>query len=363
VATMDRAVGTANATGGTGNLGGALASPGVVAAAMAQNNNVWIRSGTYTCSPTANVAGGRVDVVTGAQFGAASRWVGYQSVRGDYGTPPVLMAGAANVTIFAVDASNVVLENVALSNTAGSFGNVTGLAVNSSHAGAYRVAAAGCTATHFNVGNLAVLADCVADGPGTGFTFGSAGTTLLRCTATNGVNTPGFGGGNFNSLVGCTAANRSGTNGHGFTNGSGYFVSYTNCTATGCASGFELTSLVHARLANCLSYGNRGTGFAIWTDSALFNCAAGANASAIVNAPAVNLGFITLTANPFTNAAGLDFSPNRAAGGGASLRAAGVPSVLPGTNTPSYPDVGAAQHRDPGPIVAPLQPGTYHFLG
>jgi hypothetical protein len=65
--------------------------------------------------------------------------------------------------------------------------------------------------------------------------------------------------------------------------------------------------------------------------------------------PRLNLGAQTgdvdLTADPFTNAAGGDFSLNNTAGGGALLRATGYPGVFPGGTTTGYLDIGAAQHQ------------------
>lgn len=58
-----------------------------------------------------------------------------------------------------------------------------------------------------------------------------------------------------------------------------------------------------------------------------------------------NIGFISLSADPFTNASGGDFSLNNNGGGGASLR--GLSLAFPTTiSTTAYPDVGAVQHQD-----------------
>jgi hypothetical protein len=358
VATMDRAVGTAGSTGGGGRLGGALASPGVAQSAKALNNTVWIRSGTYPCGATPNVAGGRVDDTVGAQAGAVARWIGYNATRGDYGTPPVLTCGAASMAVFSIDAADVSVENLAFSNAAGGYAGSNGLNVNGARASAHRCTAAGFLNVGFflNTSGQCVLSDCLADGAGVGFACYNTGTTLLRCTAINGVNTAGFSnlggpGTAFNTFVGCVAAVRSGTSGAGWaTAGSIYDQVLVNCLAYGCATGFDFSSSPHARLSNCVAYGNRAFGYGLHADAHLLACAGGANASGNLGgtAPAINLGFVVLTANPFTNAAGLDFGPNKAAGGGAPLRGAGVPSTLPGTITPSSPDIGAAQHADSG---------------
>lgn len=58
-------------------------------------------------------------------------------------------------------------------------------------------------------------------------------------------------------------------------------------------------------------------------NNAMYNNTAGA----INNAPTRAIGSITLTADPFVDAAGGDFNINNVAGGGADLRAATI--VLP----------------------------------
>lgn len=56
---------------------------------------------------------------------------------------------------------------------------------------------------------------------------------------------------------------------------------------------------------------------------------------------------VTLTGDPFTNAAAGDFSSNTTAGAGAACRATGYPGVFPGGLTTGYPDIGGVQHADP----------------
>ena len=61
VASADKAIGTAGATGGTGNLGGALATPGMAAGLVTATG--WIATlgnTTYTLSSSSNVSGGRL---------------------------------------------------------------------------------------------------------------------------------------------------------------------------------------------------------------------------------------------------------------------------------------------------------------
>ena len=68
------------------------------------------------------------------------------------------------------------------------------------------------------------------------------------------------------------------------------------------------------------------------------------------NPPYLPANDVTLSGDPFTNAAGGDFSLNNTAGAGASLRNSSVPRAW-GTTTTGYPDFGAVQHQDPGATI------------
>ncbi len=101
---------------------------------------------------------------------------------------------------------------------------------------------------------------------------------------------------------------------------------------------------------NCLSVGNGAFGFnnagsGIF-QTGLYNCAGGNNASNVnttnINAPAI--GFQSLGADPFVNAAGGNFALNTVSNGGALCRAAGTPGAFPGlATTIGYHDIGAVQ--------------------
>jgi len=54
------------------------------------------------------------------------------------------------------------------------------------------------------------------------------------------------------------------------------------------------------------------------------------NTSGARNAISAGAHDVALTADPFTNAAGADFTLNNTAGGGAACRGAGYPGTLPG---------------------------------
>lgn len=71
------------------------------------------------------------------------------------------------------------------------------------------------------------------------------------------------------------------------------------------------------------------------TSGARQNCSAGAND-------------VTLTGDPYTNAAGKVFTLNNTASAGAACRAAGFPGAFGGGLTTGYLDIGAVQHQDSG---------------
>lgn len=69
------------------------------------------------------------------------------------------------------------------------------------------------------------------------------------------------------------------------------------------------------------------------------------NSSGDLNGLSAGPNDVTLTGDPFTNAAGDDFSLNNTAGAGAACRSAAQPGAFPApAATTSYLDLGAAQH-------------------
>lgn len=352
--TLDRAAGTAAQTV-IGAMGGALASPGKAAGLKVAGNTIWIGAGTYTIGTgTANTAGKKVDDST------RGYWIGYDATRGDgTGTRPILRAGGASITLLQPAVAGSTAENIAFDNPS-AFAGVTGC-----RTGATDILIRGCSASGLSVGfdggttgarfewcyttgcatginpnSSAIVADCVVIGGTTGIQFSAGPVTLNRCVV-------------------------SGPSGKGIQQLGGSLL-VRDCIVRGCGSdGISLASFASAY--NCLSYGNTGVGFIATTTPAtravqLYNCAAGANSAATSGLTGgVISGLIALTASPFTNAAGLDFTLNNTAGGGALLRAAGWPATLPGLTGTSYPDIGAYQHADP--VAAAGLPRSRIFTG
>jgi hypothetical protein len=345
--TLDRSAGASAATITAATMGGAFASPGKAGSVKVAGNHVWIKSGTYTLSNSSNVAAGRVTDATGGGAAAYSRWVGYGSARGDSGTRPLLQAGAALVNLITASGARVRIENLEFAPNANA--NVTGVMDDGTHthvlnckftgtliygyrgntASGARVRsceASGCTTAAYSLTATSQALGCVALSPtGTSaFSLNGAGSIAWRCVARGGTALRHFvytqSGG---LMVGCAS--------HG-----------------GAGDGFDFGSTVGNQAVNCVAYGAADRGFEAAAGSAnlLINCAGGGNAADYDAAdfPADSVeGFVTLTADPFTDAANGDFTLNNTAGGGAALKGAGYPQTLPGLTGESHPDVGAYQ--------------------
>jgi hypothetical protein len=337
--TVDRAVGTAGQTV-AGAMGGALATPGKCAGAIVGGNTVWQKAGTYSCTNSSNVAGGRVTISVNGSESAPTRWYGYQTTRADGGTYPVLQATANSVNVFTVSGSHAALrwlqtgKSAAQTSTVGfnvtgvgsrvedctASGNATGFTGGSASGEWDNCLATGCTSTGFSVAAAMTLFACAAvDGGGgaSGFSLAIAGGQVIRCVSAG--NQTGFA-----LSANCTRAD--------------------NCAAHGNGQhGFNVTGHT-ATLANCVSWGNTGDDFNSATtpdpvNTRLYHCAGAEQNFAAESV----IGFVTLTADPFTDAANDDFTLNDDAGGGAACKAAGYPTGLPGLTGTSAPDIGAYQ--------------------
>lgn len=324
--TVDRALNAGAVAGASITLGGAMATLPAAINIAAFSNRVWVKSGTYTNVNSLAAVASNI-VVTG-----------YNAARGDNpsgNNRPLIKAGAISQLLCSLGAqTNCRVEFLRFDTN--SFATVT--CVNST---GLRNTIRNCSA--------------VGTGSGTGFTSVS---TMVSCDATNlatgfsGVAAFCFGC----DAVGCT---------NGFTGAncvfcvaSGGSVGYgpsTNAFYMGCiaygtsSSGFVLTTVQNSA-ANCIAMNCAAFGFQAINNAVLINCAGFNNTSGntSLTTGATTDGFITLTVDPFINAAGGNFALNNTTGGGAMLRALGLPGSLPGIATTSFLDVGAAQHQDSG---------------
>jgi hypothetical protein len=325
-------------------MGGAFASPGRAAQFKIAGNTVHIKAGNYTCSGTANVAGGRVNDTTIGTAPAPNKWLGYETTREDGGAKPVLIAGASTMTLFTASGAHTWINNLEFKRDTGAgFTAITGLNISGTSSQVKSCKATSCDGTGIIFGaSRGYLRQSEANACDTGIAANNG--TFLSCTVRGSTGTGITNAGNPVTLVRCivTAAAVRGID----LTISGSMVLHSTVHGTIGASGNGIRLAADGVLAiNCVCYDNSQTdyaGVASNRSTRLINCTGEDYDTTNLTAAQVE-GFITLTADPFTNAAGLDFSLNDAAGGGALLKGVGFPESFPGLAGVSYPDVGAYQ--------------------
>ena len=365
-ATMDRSVGTAGSTAGTGNLGGAFASPGAASNVMSTGGQtMFVKQGTYSInSSSEGVSGG--GIFTGNVLGASETLpiliIGYNTTRTVLNTdvgPTINQAVnsingidiqpftvfrnflftntnsfAGGTGISSSSRNSIVIENVQISNW-----NL-GILISGSNWHLYGCYVTGCTDVGYRLftGNTScTFVECTSDGNGLntglgGFRLGST-CTLIQCISANN-NGPGFNMATDNAqdciLYQCTAYNNQGSSGSGYEDNGGRTI-YINCLGWG----------------NNLNDGEFRDNADVTPNylMRLIGCAAFNFTSASITSTSNLTGFVFLTANPFNNPAGKDFSLNGVVGGGSACKNAGYPQRYYGIPTVSFFDIGAAQHN------------------
>lgn len=353
-ATCDKSLGTAAASGGNGKLGGALISPALAASvATITGNTIWIQTGAYTVSSAStNVANGCVLI------GAINdRIEGYGTVRGDLGTAPVLTAsGISGATVMAMSNGGACLiRNITVD--CASLGTMVGFAISSTTLGYLLTAKNATNGGFINATAGGTLLKCLATGCATVAAFNLTGVKIA-CIANNNTIT-GF---SFTSgeCIACIASNNSGASSDGFTwstgaNGCDRCVSYNNGR-----HGYNDSSNGGA-VTDSIAENNAGTGLTITGASSLvannasYNNGTNYTLTGTFVSPAA-LNNLTPTAEVFVNAASGNFALNANAGGGALLRAAGMPGLMPDGLSTGYLDIGAIQSP-------PLWPPARAFTG
>ena len=339
--TLDRTA--SSASGQTGKVGGAVATigkaMGVIADSSAGNtggNTVFIKSGTYTSGGSCYPPGATV----------VTRWIGYDTTRTvsntDANRPLFQASGLTLNYVLYHYVRNLVVDSVTKAGGSGLLGN-SGVVTE-------RCKVKNANYLNFQ-NNLCKAIACEVDTCLSG--FDSPFTTQVwyqDCEAHDCTNT-GF---NLNNayLSRCISYR----NATGFEHTSTVYASdYSQCVAYGnSGDGFKSpnTTLASSSYENCVAWGNGGYGFNFQTSApvaVLRGVAVGSNSSANFSATTMaSTGQVALSADPFTSGSGGDFSLNTTSGGGAVLRAAGLPATFPAGTTASYLDIGAAQHQDTG---------------
>lgn len=363
--TVDKSLGTLGSTGGTGNLGGAFASPGQAGAVFVDGNTIFIKynaSAYSITSSSANVSGGKLSISVSGNSSILPKVIGYDTTRTvsntDSNRPTLQVSGAiSSFTVVAFSSSvSGLIRNIIVDGASKS--SMTGISSSSSFGQTliHNCKIVNCTTAGLTGSGLTNATNCEADSCAIGFNNVNIhfGCYAHNCTS------HGFAGAT-NSVIGAINCISASNGGSGFfgTSGTGS-TSYYNCTAyNNTGDGFNVAQSFTRGcvIVNCISVNNGGWGFKSdsgYPTTDLINCAGGSGTTAntsgnytSANHPVV-LNFVTTSAAPFTNAGSGDFSLNNTAGGGAACRAAGFPGVFPGGLTTGYLDIGAVQHQDSG---------------
>lgn len=334
-----------NGSSGTLNVGGALNGIGTLglvlstAAQSVSGMKAYIRGGTYSLTgTTVNVDGGQLDLDASQQDSKSFILKGYDAgeARDSYaGTRPVIdcndQAPANVVELKGAADEPHILAFVDILGDAGTSRNINGVLGNSQS---------------YDRAISCIVRDC--DGSSAYSTLACVNCYALSCAANafSGclcygclVNACENGFNQCSYQADCVAYNCTGDS---FV-GSG--LTCINCVSyNSSADGFDETLDRAGVYINCISYTDGGYSFNTCAESVLYNCASDGAASGRTNvAPFLDSGAVTLTGDPFTNAAALDFSLNNTADAGAACRAVGLSPY----GQTGYIDIGAVQHADP----------------
>ncbi len=355
--------GAANATtaggGGSaivGGMGGCFASPGQACAFHVSGNFIYIKAGTYTIGTGTNNTAGNKFTVSGANL------IGYTSNRNPINTdtPPVLDAGGASMTVMTASGGGTYLANISITNS-GNNASVTGWAP-ANGASLYRlVKVTGCAVSVASGGTQCMLVDCSDSGCG-GMAAALGNSQFIRYVSSGGTGGTAIFASNVGTVRECIVTGQSGTNSIGISAGGQCVVS--NCVVTGNSGSTTIGIKIsdHSDCENCIVTGYSGTaaiGYSVatvngasrWRNCADYNHTI-AYSTSILAYQKVNC--VALSGDPFTNAAGLDFSLNNNSGAGAACKQAGIPGTWPLLSTTGYRSIGAAEPQSSSAVAGPV---------
>lgn len=373
VATLDRSPGTLASTGGTGNLGGALATLTGANAITVAGATVWVRNGAYTTAATITL---NVD----SDDGLPVSYLGYGTVRGDNEQAVLTCTNAAATTVLDLFGRrnmirNLTVDGASLGANCFRFSD-NGIVADNCHA-------LNATQRGFSIpigGTYAYLRRCTATACGTttvhgGFVAASETAMFDRCVSYDN------GGNGFvviSAEMRCNNCIARGNTLSGFlSSGPISYMKLLDCTSRANTldgarwegvSAWEATAVRNCIFASNAGYGMRAittdySGVTGWIfnleNNAFYNNALGARFQVPTGADD-----IILTVDPFTDAANNDLALNMLEGGGLELRATGVPGGFGLRSSPDpsvgFNDIGAVPASGATSASTPL--GTMRSL-
>ena len=324
--TVDASMGAASATI-TGRIGGAFASPALATASAGTARKINIKAGTYNISVnSSNVSNGWPHF-----NGTYWRVSGYSSTYNDGGLATLI-------------ATSAVSQVVKCDGSSGSF--FTNLIFDSNSNATFAFEGGGSP--------LNTVYKCEIIGR----TGSISGSVLSRCKIAGGIDHNCYlayqclftGGGR---MVG--ASHQCINIGNGTNHGFGATGTHFGSIAYNCAVGFDTDTNTGPKCQDCIAV-NCVRGFyhssADSFGSILIRCAGFNNSvGTFLSGNGINIEAITLTADPFVDAANGNFALNNTSGGGATLRALNF--QLPSISTTRYPFGGWYAPGGGCPLIGP----------
>ena len=287
-----------NANAGTSE-GAAWADLGYAVTQVASDDTIYVKSGTYTLTTSTPGAGGPI------VFPSTGLLVeGYQTTIGDRAARPIISAG----TITSIDVIQVtggfghysVVSNIEVD----AVDNTTNRAIAAS---GHHGAAIRCVVRNALTGLTPAATQCLATGCATGFGKPARAQQCVAMDCTTGFTSDQSIGCSGNVAIRCT---------NGFL--TTFYNSFASCIAVECTYGFYTSSASPTTVfTNCLAASCTTAGWYTASDWSFVDCA-GYNNTTDIDAPAgsmgPNIGFTSLTADPFVNAAGDDYTIDATSG-------------------------------------------------
>ncbi len=342
VATCDKSLGTLSSTGGTGALGGGLATIPTANGLLQSGGTIHIKAGTYTIT----------SLVQMADITASVLLMGYQTTHGDYGTKPLITTSTNSTVLLKIRNGNGTsalsynFANISWSNTAATRADGVDALGGSAPGYFYRCVFDGFAVAVNAPGGAAfepllVMDECeVKNCTSYGVRNRAGGAGNLQLTNcyihNNGDSGVRQEGGGTVTLIGCIVAANGGDGLNQANNNTDTMVyiieecDFADNTGDGIqfgGAGGGQTGAAYIGVKNCIFWGNGGYGVncpvAPKFAAAVRNNAYGSNTSGPrLNFP-VGVSNVILTADPFVDASTGNYYLNNTLGGGASLRGTG----------------------------------------
>lgn len=322
-ATCDKAVGTVGSTGGTGNLGGACLTIATPLAIARSSNVIWIKYGNYSISST--LTSPVADLV----------YKGYETTHGDHGNRPTITSSTNSVDLFTRDGSStrLIWENLILTHTAATRGK--GINSSTGSSGICQIqncSISGCSnAVTGAFGPLIVqnskFFSCTGDGFVASANAGATGQFVFTDCKFYDNGGMGLNCGNSSTIFISRCLFHSNAS-HGLSASSSshlYLIGSTTAMNGGRGIYWLAANYWQVSIISCIIYGNTTHG--IYSDVDLTKSYVDRNAFGNngTDAAGFNTGTnaVILSADPFTNSAGDDYTLNSTAGGGEACKDVG----------------------------------------